>query len=275
MNAGWARVAGVGLAATWLVSTGCELGTVFDDFGVPVAWVDDEPVVREDLHTGGSLEAPDARREAVERGIEDLLAAREARRRGLGFTEDAVRRIAAVRRAAEVRERRVLREALFEVVAAEIEIGEDQLRADFDARHATTRRRSVTLRTQQFPTRDAAEQRDAALGDLGRLAPVRSTPWGPLLVRKLPPALRDATRGLQERGERAVADVDGVWTIVELVDEQRGEALSFEDARDAIERNLRRRLAEDRFARELQRLRDRADVRFDPAALANDALWER
>lgn len=255
---------------------GCELGgSPFDRAGVPVAWVDDEPVLREDLPVPGSLESVAERRDAIDGGIADLLAAREARRRGLGYTEQAAGRIAAVRRAAEIRERRILRDVLLDVFASEVEIDERQLRADFEQRHAGTRHRHVTLRALPFPSREAAESANAALGDSGRLDPARSQQIGPVLVRKLSPDLRDAARRVRDVGERAVVEIDGAWSLVELVDQQVGETLSFEDAREAVERNLRRRLAEERLEQELARMRDRADVRIDSGALANDRLWVR
>ncbi len=245
---------------------GCDMGGPLDDSGRPLAWVNAEKLTSADLRFTGPLDDPDERRKVIDRGIDDLLVAREARRRGLGYTEQAVRKIVAVRRAAQVRERRILRDVLYEVVASEVEIGEAELREEFERLQASIRRRRVTLRSQTFPSREAAER---ALQTHGTASEV----VGPLLIRELPAALRKAAKSLNSVGERSVVPTGETWSSVELIAEQIIAPPAFENARDALQERLRERKAGEAFDRELERLRQAAKIRLEPGVLENDALW--
>ena len=245
---------------------GCEMGGPIDDSGRPLAWVGAQKLTSADLRLTGPLEEPDQRREVIDRGVDDLLVAREARRRGLGYTEDAVRRIVAVRRAAEIRERRILRDVLYEVVASEVEVSEPELRQEFERLQGFNRRRLVTLRSQTFGSRESAEQALHTPANASKIV-------GPLLVRELPAVLRKAAKRLDSIGERVVVPMGETWSSVELIAEEIGAPPTFARARDALQQRLHRRKAAEAFERELERLRAAAEIRLEPGVLENDALW--
>jgi hypothetical protein len=245
---------------------GCDTDDPIDDSGRPLAWVSGQKLTSADLRFTGTLEEPDQRREVIDRGVDDLLVAREARRRGLGYTEQAVKQIAAVRRAAEIRERRILRDVLYEVMASEVEISEAELREESDRFEGFHRRRLVTLRSQTFRSRASAEE---ALH-----TPVTASKIvGPMLVRELPAVLRKATKRLNAIGERVVVPTGEMWSSVELIAEEILAPPTFERARDALQQRLHRRKAAEAFERELERLRAAADIQLEPGVLDNDTLW--
>lgn len=245
---------------------GCERGNPLDDSGRPLAWVDAQKLTSADLRFTGPVEEVDQRRQTIDRGIDDLLVAREARRRGLGYTEQAVRRIVAVRRAAQVRERKILRDVLFEVFASEVTIDEAELREEFERLQALNRRRRVTLRLQTFSSRESAERASDSEATGSEVV-------GPLLVREFPSSLRKAAKSLVSIGERAVVPAGESWSTIELIAEQILDPPPFERARDAMVERLRERKADEAFERELERLRAAAEIRLEPGVLENDALW--
>ncbi len=244
--------------------TGCDSGPI-DESGRPLAWVGGQKLTSADLRITGALDESEQRQEALDRGIDDLLVAREARRRGLGYTEQAITRIVAVRRAAELRERQILRDVLFDVVASEVEVSEDEMKQEFDLLNASNRRRIVTLRSQTFASKQLAEQ---GIGPEPKAVLV-----GPSLIRELPDPLRKAAKNLESIGARTVVSAGGRWSSVELVAEQAVPPPAFDNARDALEQRLRRRKADDAFERELERLRQSTEIRLEPGVIDNDALW--
>lgn len=244
---------------------GCDTSTPIEDSGQPIAWVGGEKLTPADLPVREPLEDAEQRRQAIDRGIDDLLVAREARRRGLGYTEQAVKRIIAVRHAAELRERQILRDVLYDVVASEVEVSDAEMREEFELLNAANRRRLVTLRSQTFASRSLAERSTAT--DAG------ATQVGPVLIRELTGAVRKAVKKLDTVGDATVVAADDGWLRVELVAERAVPPPPFERARDAIEQRIRRRKADAAFERELERLRAATEIRLEPGVIDNDALW--
>lgn len=261
------------LAPCWLSAvllsaamTGCDMESPLDDPGRPIAWVGGEKLTSADLRFQGPADEPDQRRVVIDRGIDDLLVAREARRRGLGYTEQAVRQLVAIRRAARIRERKVLRDVLYEVLSSEVEISEAELQEEFERINAANPRRLVTLRVHAFGSRESAEQADNEFASASEIV-------GPLLVRELPAALRPAAKRLDAIGERVVVRVEPIWSSVELIAEQIVAPPAIDRARDALMQRLQRRKADKAFERELARLRAATEIRLEPGVLENESLW--
>lgn len=267
-------------ALLWLVlvcAAACSPSDPRDEFGTPVAWVDGEPIPIQGLPGRFGAATPRRRRQLVDEAISDYLAAREARRRGLGQTENVVGKIVAIRREAEARERRVLRQALRDVETWNTEVGEDAVREYFERRKNLYSPRVVTLRVASFATEKAARRAESVLEASGQ-PPAGARDVGPQPQRALPAALRRAAAALSEPGAHVVAaDVPdaGSWSVVELLGEARDEPVDFEQVREAIEQRVRSRLEQERFDAELERLRAAAEIRVDEGVLERDELWTR
>jgi hypothetical protein len=261
----------------WLLcavaALGCEPGDSLEGRGTPVAWVDGEAIVIEQLRGRDAGQTAEQRRELVDRAIGDLLAAREARRRGLGFSEDVVGRLVAIRRAAEQQERVVLRQALRKTVTWGVEVSDREARDYYEARRELFEQRWVGLRVVRFATEAAARSASANPGAEHRDAvasrEVDSTP-----SRGLPEPLRAAVRELDEVGASTVIAGGAGWSLVVLRDERR-EAVAFSDVREKVLERVRRRRERERFDAEIERLRAGADIRVEQAVVEADAVWSR
>ena len=145
----------------------CEPGSPIETSGTPVAWIDDDPIAVEEVRGRALLQTDEQRRALVDRAIADRLAEREARRRGLAYSESVIGRLVAIHRAAALREREVLRDALRDNVIWGVEVTEADVRAYYEARKDLYRTRRVVLRIAAFEQERAARAAAAVLDASG------------------------------------------------------------------------------------------------------------
>ena len=221
------------------------------------------------LRTGDSQAlGPGGLRAALERRLDLLLVEAEADARGLSSDPDFIAEREALLRQAEDRALGVLRRRLVEVLATEVEVTDEELRA----RMAEMPRRFQTfeIHLRRLVVDDEAAAKDAArriaegeaFADV--TAEVSTDPelqsaggdLGPRLRSELPPQIAARARRLRVPG--TVSEpfrADGKWNLVELVAPLREIALPFEDARPELERETRNAKASQLLQERLAELR--------------------
>jgi hypothetical protein len=211
---------------------------------------------------------PAGLRAALERRLDLLLVEAEADARGLSSDPDYIAEREALLRQAEDRALGVLRRRLVEVMATEVEVTDEELRA----RMAEMPRRFQTfeIHLRRLVVDDEAAAKDAArriaegeaFADV--TAEVSTDPelqsaggdLGPRLRSELPPQIAARARRLRVAG--TVSEpfrADGKWNLVELVAPPREIALPFEIARPELERETRNAKASQLLQERLAELR--------------------
>lgn len=211
---------------------------------------------------------PDALLEAA---VGNALAADEARRRGLA--DDPARRaaIAVIRARARVEEDSLLAQALFEAERAALAPSEDELRAHYEATKHRYLVRKVALRRIAYPSKEAAENADAALGPEGRLDPAAAEEISATEIQRLPAAVLPEATYLRRAGERVVAGKeDEGWSLVELVDHVPADPQPFEEVRERVRDDFTALRAIERVTSRVGELRAQAQVEVDVTALRDD-----
>jgi hypothetical protein len=251
-------------------------------FGRPgreaIATVDGVAIPRADYERAlGSLAADkrsplttaDARR-ALERLIDEELLVRRGLDLGLGTSDLAVRK--------------ALVDAMVQFAAAEAagrEPADDELRKFYAERPALARSApQLRVRVASIPSRDAARV-EAMRGALraGQGFEAAATAAGAETVTVpdalLPagkvadyagPAVRDAAIALSPGEVAGPLEVGGVPTFVYLVDKRAGEVPPFENVREVVLEEWRRRAAESALDRYLAGLRRTVKIRYAPDA---------
>jgi len=214
------------------------------------------------------------RRRSLDATIARVLASQEAAKRGIAQTERVARRLESVRRAAEVQEQALLRDALF----ASIRDGLEPTEADLRSHYATTKlryaEREVTLRWWSFDSQRAARSAVEKSGAVERRDAASAEAIGPTLPRSLPAKVVPEVFHLTKVGDRLVAGSESEgFGVVELVEVLPAVGQPFEAVRDRVEESWRTLEGQRAFAKLMAALREKADIEIDEAALANDALW--
>jgi hypothetical protein len=229
--------------------------------------VDGQPVAVPDL---GS-DRP--RSEALKAAIGRKLAAAEARRRGLVQDGELAARLAALRREAAAREEALLGEALFAQLRDGLELSETEVRAHYERTKARHIERQLRFRRRRFENEAAAREALDALGSDARLDPAISEEIGPAPVSGLPREILPEALRLRGPGQRALAEHEGSWWLVELVEVLPAVPRPYQEVRSEVERSLRTIRAQEAYAALLEQLRAQAEIEIDEAVLADDALW--
>ena len=272
------RAALIGCGACVLVLAGCSPGpeegrAAGEGGGDPVAWVDGAPIGADEIVGRARLRTPDSRRQAVEGAVDDHLAVREARRRGLDRAPRVERALRAARREAERKQRRALRDALIDSIEADIRVSDAELREHFEATRPLYRERRMTLRRRGFATEAAARSAASGLGADSLLSLEGAEEVGPATMRDLPRDWRGEAKALRRVGDWIVIPRQESWWILQLTDDRAVEPTSFEQVRGQVRQSLRRERARRDLAALLRELRDDADVRVVDEALADEAIW--
>jgi hypothetical protein len=173
-----------------------------------------------------------------------------------------------------LKETEVLLKALFDAVTSDVSVSDAEVREHFEQNPREYAQRLITLRRASYASEEAAEAAIAALGASGRLAPHPSEEIGPLAPRDLPRRWRRAARRLREPGAHVTVRRGESWWVFQLVDEKWIEP-SFEEARQRVANSLREARARERFAAEIESVRERTEIRVEASALGDDSLWQR
>ena len=241
-----------------------------------VARVDGQAVTAQDLSAerpGVGAARPAAQ---LERVVVRKLAAAEARRRGLAEAPEIEQELERIRRRAAARQEALLRDALFDLLRAEVELDEAALREHYEQSRGRYLRRELALRVWRFANRDAAERARAKLeADEGLAAPEPEV-HGPAPAREFPPELARAAVGLGAPGERTLVETEAGAALVELTASERRVA-PFDAVRDRVETSLRTLQAQEAWSELVEELRAEADLEIDEVALdvALEAVAER
>ncbi len=196
--------------------------------------------------------------------IRRKLAIAEARRRGLENEPKFRANLEEIRRNAERQEEVLLRNALFNSIRLGLKLSEEEVLAHYEKTKDRYVERQWALRTQDFPSEDAAL---AALGANGRLDPAHSVAPGPVPAEQLPNEILLILHELEQPGDRRLLPLDR-WTIVELEAYLPTAQIPFETVREKVDLSLRAIRAEDLMRAEIDRLRIERKVEVDDAALA-------
>ncbi|HTO52106.1 MAG TPA: peptidyl-prolyl cis-trans isomerase [Myxococcota bacterium] len=219
----------------------------------PVARVNGVPIALEPM--APTMNPADART-AVDRAIDRHLAAEEAARRGLGKESNGAPR------SAHDEER--LRDALFASMRDSLALGDDDLRAHYEATKSSYVRRQWLLRREAFASEAAARAEDQRLGAAGRLDAARAESIGPTPPDALPASIAPEALSFAQPGQRAAVLRDGTWALVEL-EEIRTEPLPFDAVRSQVTSSLRLIRAQAAFHAELARLRSQSQIEVSEA----------
>jgi hypothetical protein len=230
-----------------------------------VARVAGEPVLVDEVLELGRGERGD-REQRVEAAIARRLAAVEARRRGVADDPELREKLAALRRRAELREQSLLRDALFRQIRDGLEVSEADLQEHYEKTKRRYFERQLRLRRVPFGSQPEAE----AATDLPSEG---SEEIGPAAIPRLPRSVLPEVFQLKQPGDRVVAEHEGTWAVVELVEVLPAVPLPLEKVRDRVETSLRTLRAQAQMTELLARLREEAGVEIDAAVLEDDALW--
>lgn len=206
--------------------------------------------------------------------VGNVLAADEARRRGLA--DDPARRaeIALLRARARVEEDSLLAQALFETERAGLSPSEDELRAHYEATRNRYLVQKMALRRVVFDSKEKAEAADRALGPDGHLDPAAAEEISATEIQRLPAAVLPEATYLRQPGQRVVAgkEEEG-WSLVELVDHVPADPAPFQDVRERVRDDFTALRAIERVSAQVEELRAQAKLEIDETALRNQAAF--
>jgi hypothetical protein len=206
--------------------------------------------------------------------VGNILAAEEAKSRGLAGDPAMQARIALVRARARIEEDTLLAQALFEAEREALELSEDELRAHYDATQHRYLVRKLVLRRVAYASREEAEAADRALGVTGRLDPRHAEPIAATEIQRLPISVLPEATYLKRAGDRVVAGKpEEGFSLVELVDDVAADPRPFEDVRKEVERDLRLQRALARVEALVEARRETAELGVEEAALRDDAAF--
>jgi hypothetical protein len=235
-----------------------------DPQSVVLARVGDEIVTVGDL---GFVPVTGSLTSKLEMLVMRKLAAEEARRRGLADDPKVRDKIAQFRNSAQMWEEGLLRNTLYNAIRIGLTFSEAEQRSYFEANRNAFTAPHWKLRIQKFAGEAEARAAAEKLGPAGRLDPAQAESIGPLSAQELPLPILPALPMLKQPGDRQVLDLGDTWALVELEEHVSSAPLSFEAARDKVDRDLRAVRAEEALNQELARLRAE-QVTIEQAALA-------
>jgi hypothetical protein len=231
---------------------------------VVLARIGDEVVTLAEL--GAASPDPVRTTRRLEEVLQRRIASWEARRRGLDRQPKVTERIEQVRRDAELKVDGLLRDALYNDIRLGLTFGEEELRAHYETIKARFQEPQWTFRIQHFAHELEAREAAKRLGAKDPLDAARSRVLGPVPAALLPRKLMTRTREFREPGDRRLLDLDGTWSLVELVEYQPVVQLPFEKVRDRVQLELGAARARVLLTEELEKLR-KEHLQLDTAAI--------
>jgi hypothetical protein len=234
-----------------------------------------EPITIDGLVGGYPRQTRAERTHAIDNAIQRRLTAGEARRRGLDTTSAVREKVEALHRQAVAREEVLLRDALQATLTAQVVLTEAELRAHYGETQARYTRRRMRLRQAVFDSEQAAHAEDQRLGAGGRLDPAASEEIGPTPVDQRTQVQLPGVMGLHQPGQRIVVEREGKFALIELEEELPQAPLTFEEARDEVEKDLRSRRGREAFEKVAQELLAASRVEIVEAVLQDDAEWQQ
>ena len=240
-----------------------------------VVRLDGEPITIDGLVGGYPRQTRAERTHAIDNAVQRRLTAREARRRGLDATPAMRERIEALHREAAAREEVLLRDALQVSLTEQVVLTEAELRAHYQETLRSYTKRRMRLREASFDSQEAARAADQRLGATGRLDPAASQEIGPVAIDQRMQIQLPGVMGLRQPGQRIVVERDGKFALIELEEELPQAPLSFEQARDEVEKDLRSRRGKEAFDQLSQQLLAGARVEIVEAVVEDDAEWQQ
>jgi hypothetical protein len=256
------------VAAAW---TGCgpraqETEGAASEDAVVVARVADQVVLTTELGEAGPPEEMSRRLDGL---VDRKVAAIEARRRGLDRDPYNRATIESFYRGARAREEMLLRNALYNSIRLGLEVDEEALQAHYERTKQRYRGPIWTLRTRRFASEAEAHETAARLGSSGRLEAATSETVGPLPPELMPAPIRAAMPAIETSQGRLVYQLDGAWSVIEVVDVAPNGLLPLEAVRDKVEASWRAVRAEELLREEIARARAQLGVEIDEAVLAD------
>ncbi len=272
----WAHAAAL---AAVVLAVGCfpdkGADTAGDEAAPIVARIDGRPVSLRELDSSRGPTSESDRRRALEAVLVRMLAAGEARRRGIAGEPELSERLAAIRRAAALREEAELRDALFDAVRESLVIPEAELREHYEKNKARYFARELRLRRASYSSRAEVDTALAELGETGRLDEQDSEEIGPAPFEKLPRNVLPEALRLREPGQRVVIEREGSWSVLELVEILPAVPRPFEEVRDRVDKSLRTLRGQEEFQTLVDRLRKEAKIEIFDDVLRDDSLWKQ
>jgi hypothetical protein len=246
-----------------------------DGPGRPIARLGPRTIDAAELVATGQLRRESDRDALFRAAVGSVLAAEEARARGLADDPAMKGRIALLRAHARIEEDALLAQALFEAERQAVHPTEEELLAHYEATKQRYLVRKMVLRRVAYASREEAEATDRALGPAGRLDPAAAEVIAATEIQRLPVSVLPEATYLARPGDRVVAGTpEEGFSLVELVDDVAAEARPFEDVREAVERDLRTQHALARVEAAVEGRRAEARLEIDEAALRDDAAFE-
>ncbi len=213
--------------------------------------------------------------------IDLLLVEEEAAERGITRDPEYIAQRDAILGQAERRVRQLLRRRLVDELAAEMEVGEDELEARMQQMPRRFQTRQIHLRrlvVDDEAAAKAAAQRIAAGESFADVASEVSTDpvlrgargdLGPLKLSALPPGVGSRARALQMEGEVSEPfRAERTWNLIQLVAEARDVARPFEVVRPELESGVRAAKAAQALPQLLSERRAALGVSIDEERLA-------
>lgn len=264
------------LALALGVALGCSPGaeSASDRSSPPLARLGSRTIDAAELVATGQIRRETDREALLRAAVGNILAAEEAKSRGLADDPAIRARIALLRARARIEEDSLLAQVLFEAERAAIEPTDEELRAHYEETKSRYLVRKMVLRRIAYASREDAEAADRTLGPDGRLDPAHAEDIAATEIQKLPISVLPEATFLRRPGDRAVAGkAEEGFSLVELVDDVAAEARPFEQVRERVREDLRIQRALARIEALVEERRKTAEVEIDEAALRDDAAF--
>lgn len=232
--------------------------------GVSVAKVDDHTITVTELEAevkslpGGKQRAtyPGGYEAVLDRMIDMVLIEKEAGKRNLAESKEYKDAVGAIRARRATEESEVLHKLLFEDVSKNVQISEDELKEYYQ--QSKNRFLTTAIHLRRIMVKDEKQIREIAKriksgGDFTKLAlehndddtlKKNSGDMGEMLRNDVPRSLRIAAFSLREPGNVSEPFVlDGNWNMLQLINQSSGVERPYENVRQQLEQELRRKKA--------------------------------
>ena len=227
------------------------------------------------------LQRPGGAHAELDRMVDSIVVEEEAKRRALTNDSVYVERSAAIRAQAALQEQELLSRLLQQKLAQEVQLTEDDLRAQYEKSkgHLLTSNfhvRRIVVDNEQAA--QAARQRIAAGEDFSDVAAAVTTEpalkaargdLGTLPLSEIPVALQSRVLSLQTANQ--VTDpfsAEGKWNLLQLVSRDDAVLRGFEEVRAQLDTEVRTTKAAEAFQKLLNAQREALHVEIDESLLA-------
>jgi hypothetical protein len=257
------------------VALGCSPGaeSASDRSSPPLARLGSRTIDAAELVATGQIRRETDRDALLRAAVGNVLAAEEARARGLVDSARSAE-IALLRARARIEEDSLLAQALFEAEREAVHPTEKELLAHHEQTQHRYLVRKMVLRRIAYASKDEAEAADRALGPAGRLDPAATEDIAATEIQKLPISVLPEATYLKRPGDRVVAGtLEEGFSLVELVDDVAADPRPFEEVRKDVERDLRTQRALAKVEALVEARRKTAVVEIDETALRDEAAF--